>query len=271
MKVITSGKLAVFFLFALLCGSATLAAAAGTCPHCNCPTGNCICPACLDSNYYPGFCAGIGCQDGFACCRLENCGDCACIECNPAYCLASGYGCDPDGCPFVPGVVENIEANNRLQPWMVDETLPTQLSTYSKTWSAVVAALQRDFSDTMIPLGQRRKLLLSNIDHVELGLPEYKQGVVIESRYKAQNGAWILRLVRGLNGDQSRADILVITPHKWTLHNEASGEHIGDGKIAPMPNVLDFPTDQNVETQFSAALAKAKAASAIAGALANRR
>src|SRR5271157_4732688 len=262
MKVITSGRVAVFSLFALLCGSAILAAA-GTCPHCNCSQGHCMCPPCKDSEHYPGFCAGISCQDGFSCCPLENCGDCDCIAYNPpSYCLASGYGCTAEGCPYVPGVVENIEANNHLQPWMVDETLPTQLSAYSRTWSAVVAALQHDFSDTTIPLAKRRKLLLPDIAHVELGLPEYKQGVVIESKYSAQRGAWVLRLVRGLNGDQSKADILVITPHEWTLHNEASGEHIGDGNIAPMPNVLDFPKDQNVETQAAAGLAKAQAARA---------
>ena len=148
---------------------------------------------------------------------------------------------------------------------MVDETLPTQLAAYSKTWSVVVATLQHDFSDTTVPLATRRKLLLPSIAHVELGLPEYKQSVVIETKYSAQKGGWVLRLVRGLKGDQSSADILVIMPQAWSLHREEPDEHIGNGKIAPMPNLLDFPKDENVEAQASARLAKtqARAASAL--------
>jgi len=232
------GKLALFLLLLLLCDSPILAQH-GTSPHSNCSDGHCICPERLDSQHYAGFCEGIGCQDG--------------------------YGCTAEGCPYWgPRIVEDIEANNHLQAWMVDGTLPAQLSAYSKTWAAVVEALQRDFNDTTIPLANRRKLLLPNITHLELGLPAYEQGVIVESRYDAQTGVWALRLVRGLNGDESNADILVITPHKWMLHNEASGEHIGDGKVALMPHVLDFPQDQSVETQAAARFAKAKAAKAAA-------
>src|SRR5258707_260066 len=84
--------------------------------------------------------------------------------------------------------------------------------------------------------------------------------VVIETKYNAQKGGWVLRLVRGLKGNQSRADILVLMPHAWTLHREEPNEHVADGKIAPMPKALDFPTDENVEEQAVARLAKAQAA-----------
>ena len=50
---------------------------------------------------------------------------------------------------------------------MVDESLPTQLAAYSRTWSVVISALQRDFSDTTLPLSTRRKLLLPEISHLE--------------------------------------------------------------------------------------------------------
>jgi len=69
---------------------------------------------------------------------------------------------------------------------MVDGTLPIQLAAYSKTWSVIVARLQHDFRDTTVPLDERRKLPLRNIDHVELALPEHKQSVGIETKYYAQ-------------------------------------------------------------------------------------
>jgi hypothetical protein len=156
-------------------------------------------------------------------------------------------------------VIENIDANNHLQPWMVDKTLPTQLLAYSKTWSVIVARLQHDFSDTTTPLASRRKLLLPNIAHLELGLSEYKQGVVVETKYSAQKGGWVFRLVRGLKGDQSRADNLTILPQAWALHREEPNEHIAEGSIAAMPEIIDFPTDENVEAQEAARLAKAQA------------
>jgi hypothetical protein len=87
--------------------------------------------------------------------------------------------------------------------------------------------------------------------------------VVIETKYNAQKGGWVLRLVRGLKGNQSRADILVLMPHAWALHREEPNEHVADGKIAPMPKALDFPTDENVEEQAAARLAKAQAAQAV--------
>jgi len=160
---------------------------------------------------------------------------------------ASGTGC---GCS--PVVVENIDANNHLQPWMVDETLPIQLAGYSKTWSVIVARLQHDFRDPTVPLAERRKLLLPNIDHVELALPEYRQSVVIETKYYAQRGGWVFRLIRGLRGDQSRGDILAFGPRIWALGREEPSEDIGSGKIAAMPKVLDFPIDENVEAQAAA-------------------
>ncbi len=64
----------------------------------------------------------------------------------------SGAGC---ACSAV--VIENIDANNHLQPWMVDETLPIELAAYSKTWSVIIASLQHDFRDTTVPLAERRK------------------------------------------------------------------------------------------------------------------
>jgi hypothetical protein len=258
MKVTNLGRLSVF-LFALLCGSA-VCASGQFCVHCDCTAGHhCSCPVCED--HFPGQCASLGCQKGFSCCFITSCGNCECNECNPSFCLATGTQCTIDGCPFSPtAVVENIDANNHLQPWMVDETLPTQLAAYSKTWSVVVARLQHDFSDTTLPLATRRKLLLPNITHAELALPDYTESVVVETKYSAQKGGWVFRLVRGLKGDKSRADILVIMPHVWSLHREEPSEHIGDGKIAPMPSVLDFPKDENVEAQAAARLAKAQAA-----------
>jgi hypothetical protein len=104
-------------------------------------------------------------------------------------------------------------------------------------------------------------LLLPNIDHVELGFPEYSQGVVVESKYGDEKGGWVFRLVRGLKGDQSTADILVIMPQAWSLHREEPDEHIANGTIAPMPNVLEFPKDENVEAQAAARQAKAQALS----------
>jgi hypothetical protein len=153
------------------------------------------------------------------------------------------------GCACSPVVIENIDANNHLQPWMVDETIPIQLAAYSKTWSIIVARLQHDFRDTTVPLAERRKLLLPNIDHAELALPEYQQSVVFETKYCAQKGGWVLRLIRGLKGDHSRADLLRLSPRAWSLQREEPNEDIGSGKIAAMRKVLDFPTDENVETQ----------------------
>ena len=54
------------------------------------------------------------------------------------------------GRPRTPVAIENIEANNHLQPWMVDGTLPIQLGAYSKTWSVIIARLQHDFRDTTL-------------------------------------------------------------------------------------------------------------------------
>jgi hypothetical protein len=131
---------------------------------------------------------------------------------------------------------------------MIDQALPSQLATYSESLSVAVAKFQQIMSDTTIPLASRRKLLRPNIPHLELAVPEYKQSVVIETKYNAQKGGWVIRLVRGLKGEQSRADILTILPEEWSLHNEASGDHISDGKIAPMPSVHEFPKDDNLES-----------------------
>lgn len=230
------GKLVVFLL-GMLCSSPVLLI--GQCVDCTCSQGVCNCPICHDQ--YPGYCAGLGCQDGFSCCLTHSTCKCYCVECIPTRCLAKYNYCTTEGCPFSPDAVEDIDANDHLQPWMVDKTLPSQLAAYSKTWSAIVARLQHDFSDSTEPLASRRKLLLPEIDHLELGLPEYKQSIVVATRYSAQKGVWYFRLVRRLNGDQSRADILIITPQKWWLRREEPDEHIGSGKIAPMPHVLDFP------------------------------
>jgi hypothetical protein len=156
------------------------------------------------------------------------------------------------GCTCSPVVIGNIDANNHLQPWMVDVTIPTQLAGYSKTWSIIIARLQHDFRDTTVPLAQRRKLLLPNIGHLELALPEYEQSVVFETKYCAQKGGWVLRLIRGLKGDHSRADILSFSPRAWALQREEPSEDIGRGKVAAMGKVLDFPIDQNVEVQSTA-------------------
>lgn len=163
-----------------------------------------------------------------------------------AFAQTSGTGC---GCLQV--VIENIDANNHLQPWMVDGTLPLQLAAYSRTWSVIIARLQHDFRDTTVPLAERRTLLLPNIDHVELALPEYEQSVVFETKYCAQKGGWVFRLIRGLKGEQSRADILGFSPRVWSLQREEPQEDIGSGKIAAMPKLLDFPIDENVEAQAS--------------------
>ena len=163
--------------------------------------------------------------------------------------LAQASGTGPHCFPVS---IENIDANNHLQPWMVDGTLPIQLAVYSKTWSVIITRLQHDFRDTTVPLAARRKLLFPNIDHVELALPEYEQSVVIETKYCAQKGGWVFRLIRGLKGDQSRADILGFSPRAWSLRREEPEEDIGSGKIAAMPKVLDFPIDENVEAQASA-------------------
>jgi len=117
-------------------------------------------------------------------------------------------------------------------------------------------------SDTSIPLASRRKLLQPSIAHLELAVPEHRQSVVIETKYNARKGAWLLRLVKGLKGEQSTADILTFMPQEWSLHNEASGDHIGNGRIAPMQNMRDLPKDDNVESQAAARLAKAQAAQA---------
>lgn len=255
---ITKSRILLALLFALLCPSA-LSQSGYQCPHCLCPNGHCSCPVCDDSHYYPGFCAGIGCTSGESCCFLADCGDCECLDCNPSRCVTELPGCTVDGCPLVPSVVENIDANNHLQPWMVDQTLPARLAAFSKTWSVIVARLQHDFSDTTEPLAVRRKLLLPYISHVELAFPEYKQSVVFETKYSAQKGAWVFRFIRGLKDETSRADILVIMPTAWSLHREEPDGHIGSGKIAPMPNVLDFPKDESVEAQAAAKLARAQA------------
>ena len=146
------------------------------------------------------------------------------------------------------------DTNNHLQPWMVDGTLPIQLAVYSKTWSAVIARLQHDFTDQSVPVAVRRKMLLPNIEHFELGFPEYKQSVVMETKYSAAKQWWLFRLVRGLEREQSRADILVITPKAWSLHREEPSEDVAEGKIAPMPRILYFPTDANVEAQAAPAV-----------------
>lgn len=248
-------------VIAVLCGLTTFAAGQ-FCVECNCsghPT-QCTCPDCQD--HFPGQCEALGCQSGAPCCYVVDCGKCICADCNPSRCLAVQMGCTVDGCPYAPSAVENIEANNLVQPWMVDQTLPTQLAAYSRTWSVIVARLRHDFLDTTVPLASRRKMLLPNIDHVELALPEYEQSVVVETKYSAQKGGWVFRLIRGLKGDPSKADILVIMPRAWSLHREEPDEHIGNGKIAPMAKVLAFPTDENVETQAAARLAKAQAARA---------
>lgn len=156
------------------------------------------------------------------------------------------------GCACAPLVIENVDANNHLQPWMVDETIPSQLAAYSRSWSVIIAKLQHDFRDATVPLDERRKLLLPNIAHLELALPEYEQSVVFETKYCAQKGGWLLRLIRGLKGDDSRADILSFSPRAWALQREELSEDIGAGKITAMPKVLDFPIDQNVETQGTA-------------------
>lgn len=170
----------------------------------------------------------------------------------PVLSLAALAQASGTGCPCSPVVIENIEANNHLQPWMVDGMLPIQLAAYSKTWSVIIARLQHDFRDTTVTLAERRKLLLLNVDHVELALPEYKQSVVIETKYYAQKGGWIFRLIRGLKGEQSRADVLAFSPRAWSLQREEPHEDIGSGKIATMPKVLDFPIDENVEAQATA-------------------
>jgi len=127
------GRISV--LLALLCGSAIFASAAGTGPNCNCVGGDCVCQTCLDSQHYTGFCAGINCTSGSPCCPIATCGKCNCkTRVAPLSCLADINGCTIDGCPFAPSVVESVDANNHLQPWMVDETLPTQLAVFSKTW-----------------------------------------------------------------------------------------------------------------------------------------
>ncbi|HEV2395431.1 MAG TPA: hypothetical protein VGS27_00635 [Candidatus Sulfotelmatobacter sp.] len=154
--------------------------------------------------------------------------------------------------PGSPVLIENSEANHHLQPWMVDGTLPIQLAAYSKTWSVIIARLQHDFRDTTIPFAERSKLLLPNVDHVELALPGYEQSVVIETKYYAQKGGWVFRLIRGLKGDQSRADLLAFGPRSWSLQREEPRENIGSGKIAAMPKVIDFPIDENVEAQSTA-------------------
>lgn len=253
-KLTTAGFCALVFVFVLCCVPPSVSQTLGTCSHGECsPQYGCKCPACNDANYYPGFCAGIGCESGFPCCPLHSCGDCYCQSCNPpSYCLASGYGCTADGCPFAPSKVDKSEADNHIQPWMADRTFPSQLAKYSKTWPALIGALQRALADTDTPLAKRRKLLLPNITHAEFYLPEYQNSAVVETKYNAQKGIWVFRLVRGLPDDATKGDILVITSQKWTLHNEASGDHIGEGTIAPMPNVLDLPTDNSVEMRSTA-------------------
>lgn len=243
-----------------LCLSATFAAASN-CPHCQCSNGHCSCPDCNDSQHYPGFCDSVGCQNGFSCCPIFDCGGCYCSDCNPRFC-ATDTGCVINECVLAPLPVENIDANSHLQPWMIDQTLSSQLAAYSRSLSVAVAKFQQIMSDTTIPLASRRKLLQPSIAHLELAVPEHRQSVVIETKYNARKGAWLLRLVKGLKGEQSTADILTFMPQEWSLHNEASGDHIGNGRIAPMQNMRDLPKDDNVESQAAARLAKAQAAQA---------
>jgi hypothetical protein len=174
------------------------------------------------------------------------------LLCVPVLSLAVLAQASGTGCPCSPVVIENTEANNHLQPWTVDGTLPIQLAAYSETWSVIIARLQHDFRDTTVPLAERHKLLLPNIDHVELALPEYEQSVVIETKYYPQKGGWVFRLIRGLKGDQSRADVLAIGPQEWSLQREEPQAYIGSGKIAALPKILDFPIDENVEAQATA-------------------
>ncbi len=246
-------------LFAVLFGFSV--SAAGQCVTCHC-TPTCSCPECTDAGHFPGYCATLGCENGASCCPQVDCGKCACDACNPSFCLAVINGCTSEGCPFSPRswVIEETDANNHLQPWMVDETLPQQLAAYSKTWAALITTLQHDFTDTTIPLASRRKLLLPSIDHAEFAVPEYDQSVVVATRYGAQKGGWVFRLIRGLTEDRSKADILTLMPHVWSLHREATDEHIAEGKIAPMMKVLPFPTNANVEAQAAAKLANTPAA-----------
>jgi hypothetical protein len=183
---------------------------------------------------------------------------------SPTRCAGVGEGCNSTGCPADIGVVENIPANNHLQPWMVDKTLPAQLATYSMSWSVIITRLQHNFSDTTEEVSSRRSLLLPDIAHLEFGFPEYKQSLVIQTKYSAKKGGWVLRLIRGLKGDTSEGNILVFMPHSWSLHREEPQEHLADGKIADMPTVLDFPINVNVEAQAAARMAKAKAAAALA-------
>ena len=107
-------------------------------------------------------------------------------------------------------------------------------------------------------------MLLPNIAHAEFGFLEYKQSIVLETKYSTETGGWIFRLVKGLMEEQSKADTLVIMPHAWSLHREEPSEHIADGKIAPMANVIDFPKDESVEQQYAIQLAKIAAAKAAA-------
>jgi hypothetical protein len=249
----------LLLLLIAMCASATVSyAQTGFCVQCSCHLGVCSCPTCVD--HFPGQCGIVNCQNGFSCCPVTPCGSCQCADCSPARCIGLGKGCStPAGCPLVPATIENVEANNHLQPWMVDSTLPAQIAEYSKTWSVIVARLQRDFSDTSVPLASRRTLLIAEIPHIELGFPEYKQSVVVESTYNAQKGGWVLRLIRGLADETSKADILVFMPQAWSLHREEPNTHIADGKIVPMAQVLDFPTDKSVEAKAAAALARAVA------------
>ncbi len=214
------------FLLTLLCASAV----GQFCAYCNCNNGICICPVCV--NHFPGQCAISGCVAGANCCQIADCGFCTCLHCSTDKCTGFGPGCNSQGCPLDKGVIENVEANNHLQPWMVDETLPAQLATYSESWSVIIARLQHDFSDTTEALSSRRLMLLPNITHLELGFPEYKESVIIETKYSAQKGGWVFRLIKGLKEDQSKGDILVFMPHSWSLHREEPQGHLGNYILA---------------------------------------
>ena len=48
------------------------------CVHCDCTTTGghtfCKCPECNDATHFPGYCELLGCQSGFSCCKVTECG-----------------------------------------------------------------------------------------------------------------------------------------------------------------------------------------------------
>src|SRR5579862_7921527 len=82
MKVAKLSRLLVF-LAALLCVFAS--SASGQCVQCNSFHGIYTCPICHDK--YPGYCDGLGCQNGFSCCTTAGCGGCTCGGCSPTRCV----------------------------------------------------------------------------------------------------------------------------------------------------------------------------------------